>query len=406
MNDSQISIARVPDAAELRASYTHRFPGWTQSTITRLTGKAGAEEPPPRWLAGPRTKSAQVISQFFTATGVSLELLITHPMVGFVALPALWLFQVNALHNFQDVIAHHALHNELLKTTKSNYRLQVLISTLLLTQNFEQYFAEHIRGHHSRHTFTTERDPDSIFLVRLGFRPGQPLAKLQRRMRFAVLSPRFHALYLAARIKTNFITAAWHRKILAATYISSLAALAVVFPWWVFALAVVVPLVPLYHIAALLQLLSEHPWTITPEHVTSSQSYAERCWGRFFLEPLPPVGLNRIQRTVRWTVWAARVALIQLPSRFAVVVGDMPGHDLHHLHPNHDWTKTLWARQERIDTNTDPHGMKNREFANLAQALTFVLDNIANTPQTPQAAKSPSAPATYTIKTKVPLDSN
>jgi fatty acid desaturase len=350
-----------------------------QPIITLLTGKASVGEAVPRWLAGPRTKSIQVICQFLISTTAGLVLLTTHPLASAVALPLLWLVQVNALRNFQVVIAHHAVHNELLATKRSNYWLQVLVSALSLTQHFEQYTEDHVRGHHRLKIFTSERDPDAIFLAALGFRPGTPFVTLRRRMRFALLSPRFHAIFLTARIRTNFVTAPWHRKLVSAAYVGSLAALAVVFPWWAIVLALLVPLIPLYHIAAFLQLLSEHAWTMTPRSVATPKTYAERCWARFALEPLPPAGLKGARRVRQWTRWATRLVFVAIPSRFGVVVGDMPGHDLHHLYPVRDWTRTLWERQQRIDNDKDPRGMKNREFTSLSEVLTFVLQHIANT---------------------------
>ncbi|MRH93299.1 hypothetical protein GFY24_38790 [Nocardia sp. SYP-A9097] len=379
-NDKRLRLVQQrPNAAELRHSYTQRFPAWMQPAITILTGKAAVGESLPPWVASPRRKSIQVIIQWLLATAVGLWLLSTHPLTGVLALPLLWLVQVNALRNFQVVVAHHAVHNELLAKKKHNYRLQVLVSTLSLTQHFEEYFETHVRGHHNGKRFTTENDPDSIFLVKLGFRPGESLATLRRRMRLAVVSPRFHAVFFAARLRTNFVTAPWHRKLVAAAYVGLLAVPALLVPWWVFMLAVLMPLVPLYHVAAFLQLLSEHAWTITSQSPTRSE-YAERTWGRFFLEPLPEPDRAGFARITGWTHWALRVALIHLPSRFAVVIGDMVGHDLHHLHPAyHDWTTTLWTRQERIDTGNDPRGMSKREFTSLAEVLIHVLRRIADT---------------------------
>jgi hypothetical protein len=384
MPNHKLFIVRRPNAAELRADYSARFPKWIQWLITIGTGKAAVGEHPPRLLAGRRTKSALVVAQFTVTTALTLWLLNSHPLSGFLLLPITWLVQVNALRNMQVVIAHHAVHNELLKTKRRNYWLQVLVSTLSLTQHFEQYFDDHVKGHHSRKIFTTERDPDSVFLVKLGIKPGLPVCTLRDRVRSAPLSPRFHIAFLTARIRTNFITAPWHRKIVAALYVVVVAMPAFVLPWWVYLLGVVTPLVPLYHVAAFLQLLSEHAWTIQARPVASNAEYAQRCWGRFFLEPLPSTAARGTARFLSWMRWAARVVLVQVPSRFGVVIGDMPGHDLHHLYPaHHTWTRTLWDRQSRIDEDNDPRGMSRREFTSLAEVLDHVLHIIASTAETP-----------------------
>jgi hypothetical protein len=370
-------------AADLRADYAHRWPAWSQPFITCLSGKAAVNEPAPSWLAGPRTKAIQVVVQLLLVSATVLWLLNTVPLAGLLVLPAAWLLQVNALLKSQVVIAHHAVHGEVCKTKTGNYRIQVLVSALALVKHFEQHFADHVRGHHNRRLFTTERDPDAIFLKKLGLRPGESVDTLRRRTWLAPLSPHFHAVYLTARLRTNFITAPWHRRIVALIYVGLLVGVATVVPWWAFMLAILVPLIPLYQVASFVLLLSEHAWTLTSDSATSKQAYANRCWGRFFLEPLPAADEKGAARIASWVHWTLRTALVQLPCRIGVVIGDTPGHDHHHLYPaDHDWTKTLWTRQTRIDSGKDPQGMGTREFTCLRDALTFVLHHIASTGET------------------------
>ncbi|UOY03719.1 hypothetical protein [Blastococcus sp. PRF04-17] len=367
----------------IREEYAKRLPAFAQQFVTRFSGKAAAGQAAPKRVVPGGVNVALTLAQWPAAIAVGAATLMTHPVLGIVSLPPLWLASVNALRKDQAVLGHHAVHREIAETQQKNYAIQVVLSSASFVHNWEDYFEDHVRGHHSRKIFTTAADPDAAFLMQMGFRPGMSPRALWRQLRRTVASPRFHMIFLQARIRTNFVTAPWHRRLAAAAWLAGLAGAAVLMPAWVFVATVVIPLLPLYHVSGLLQFLSEHAWLTTENAAGSKEEYAARTWGRFCLEPLPASDLAGWAKVRGWARWAARMALVQLPTRYGVVMGDLPVHDLHHLFPaEHDWTRSLWVRQQRIDRG-ESQGMENREFYKLADAIDAVFDGMSRACQEP-----------------------
>lgn len=364
---------QVIPTQQLRQEYSDRLPALLQPLVTRFSGKAAPGEVPPRIRVGNLTYVLLTLLQWPAAVAVSTLALVNKPLIGALLLPFTWLISVNALRKAQVVVAHHAVHSEILGTRRANYVIQVLASAEAFVHNWEDYFQDHVRGHHSRKVFTTEVDPDAQLLIELGFTVGMSRELLWRRLLLTIVSPGFHLLIVGARMRTNFVTAPLHRQVVAAFWLAAIATFAVFVPWWVFVLTVVIPLFPLYHVSALLQFLSEHGWLRSSGPPESKADYASRCWGRFCLEPLPSQYLPPTLRLYAWWKWAVRMLLLQAPVRFGVLVGDMPVHDLHHLYPaEHDWVRGLWVRQRVIDSG-DEQGLAQREYYCLSGAINAVF---------------------------------
>src|SRR5262249_26848539 len=117
---------------------------------------------------------------------------------------------------------------------------------------------DHIKLHHSLH-LATLTDPDMQFLCALGFRPGMSRQALWRHLYWTLVSPRFHCLFLAMRLRVNFITAPWYRRLMSGLYALG-GGVGLMQGGWPVMVAWLVPLFPLYHIASLLQFVSEHRW--------------------------------------------------------------------------------------------------------------------------------------------------
>ncbi|MBP2705867.1 hypothetical protein JOL79_18820 [Microbispora sp. RL4-1S] len=361
-------------AGVLRAEYAERLPSVLQPLLTWITGKAAAGERPPRTVLPGALNTAASMAQWPLSVAATVALLMWNPVAGTLLLPLTWLLGVNALRRLQVVIGHHAVHQEISESSRVNYWIQVVASGESFVHNWEDYFEDHVRGHHSRKVFTTATDPDAELLLHLGFTPGMEERRLWRVLARTIIGPRFHFIFLKARVRTNFVTAPWHRRFVGAAWLGALALVGVLVPWQVFVLAVLVPMFPLYHVSALLQFVSEHAWLAGDRGpVRSSEEYAQRCWGRFSIEPLPARTLPPVARALGWTRWVLKTLLVQVPIRFGVLAGDLPVHDYHHLYPaDHDWTKAFWSRQNIIDHN-DARGMGEREFCNLAEAIGEVF---------------------------------
>src|SRR5207249_4374972 len=135
-----------------------------------------------------------------------------------------------------------------------------ILSTLWLIQPFDGYRRDHVTRHHGRH-FATLADPDVQLLVHLGFRPGMSRQALWRHLYLTLVSPRFHALMGWMRLQANFFTAPGYRRLMAGGYAAAVVAgLLLTQGWLPFVMAWVVPVFPLYHIAALQQFVTEHRW--------------------------------------------------------------------------------------------------------------------------------------------------
>lgn len=388
-----------PTVSAVRAEYSRRFPAWSQQWVTIVTGKALTGQQAPSWL--PPTWFVIVATLFqFPVTAATTLYLVSIDRLFLLLLPIAWLLSVNALRKSQVTLAHHAIHHELTDRDSRRPRpidtyVQTAASVISLSHNYWDYYLDHVEDHHSRKKFTTAHDPDAAFLLELGFRPGMSRSELWRKIWTTPISPAFHCKFITARVRTNLLYSRWAarsttfpvtfdrkaarlRCLGTILWILVLGATALTVPMWIFLLVVVVPLVPLYHVSALLQFVTEHGWLWTDEPPKSMADYASRTWGRFCIEPLPVHGAGGMRAVIQWIKWTGRFVFVQLPWRFAVLVGDLPAHDLHHLHASDkDWRRAIWNRQIRIDEGLDKHGMADREYGRFTDVANAVFGGLS-----------------------------
>lgn len=374
---------------QLRREYVERFPGWTQQLITLFAGKAAPGQKAPAWITPPLVNWFLTLIQLVAAVLGSIYAVRFLGWYAAAVLPVTWLATVNAIRKLQVTWSHHAVHKEVSGNKHIDKVVQVVSSAISLTSNYEDIFEDHIRNHHNRKVFTTVKDPDSRFLMYLGFRPGTPMAQLRRTLYRTPFSPRLHLPFITFRIRTNFITATWTRRIASTVWVAALVLLGVLMNGAEFTLAFLVPWLVLFHWAALFQTISEHPWMAFDGAPTSRGDYVSRCWARFCLEPLPARGLPAARSVLLWARWLARMLFIQTPARFGVLVSDLPAHDLHHVVPaDHAWHYAFWHRQAHIDDAHESR-MDQRELS-LTGAVEYVLAGIS---LSPLAASSPGGEA-------------
>jgi hypothetical protein len=171
-----------------------------------------------------------------------------------------WMLTVHAARKAQLVICHHAIHANMTGNKRCDRVLVEVLSTLLMFQNFGSYHQDHVTKHHGQ-KFATLEDPDMQFLLAIGFRPGMSRAALWRRLYWTMVSPRFHVLFLRFRLRMNYTAAPKYRRIMAGGYaVAMVTYLILTGVWLPGVVAWVVPIFPLYHVAALLQFVSEHRW--------------------------------------------------------------------------------------------------------------------------------------------------
>lgn len=152
------------------------------------------------------------------------------------------------------------------------------------------------------------------------------------------------------------------------------------------ALALWLPLTVLYQISALLQFVTEHVWLVGEAPGADARAYAERCHGRFCGERVP--GTDGTPSSVRlWMAWWGRTLFVHLPTRMAVLVGDLPALDWHHLvtalgHNAADWPQAIYERQRAID-NCLSTGMETRELWGIDAMVLHVLSCMSRAPTLP-----------------------
>lgn len=248
------SLPVLPFHKELVAHFTGYWPeGWR-----------------PHWR---RTSLWHLIMMGLSLVGgvLASSLIVLAPPVCWPLLAVSWMLTVHAARKGQVVINHHAVHTNVTGTKQYDHVLAEVVSTLLLIQDYKSYYRDHVQIHHGPNLATLE-DPDLQFLLALGFRPGMSREALWRRLYWTVWSPRFHGLFLWARLKANYLTAPRYRRLMAGSSTAAvLAGLALTGAWIPWVIAWVVPIFPLYHVAALLQFICEHKW-LQVQELTPSQA--------------------------------------------------------------------------------------------------------------------------------------
>ncbi|MBV6509621.1 MAG: hypothetical protein JJLCMIEE_02716 [Acidimicrobiales bacterium] len=241
-----------------------------------------------------------------------------------------------------------------------------------LAINEKQYLVDHMKHHDPKH-FGRGDDPDAQFLGELGFNATKTEAELMSVLRRTAFSPRFHWVFLKARIKSNVVTPSWGRRAVGIAWMAiivSLLTMMSVAAWLV--LVVGVGIVG-YQLSSLLQFTSEHRWLAeVPEGARRSSALSH---GRFCGEAPPSSG-----GVVPWARWLARMTFLHLPVRLAVLPGSLPAHDAHHVAPRHvdpNWRRANYVRSELIALGKDK-GMGAREVWGLGPAIRVVFADMAS----------------------------
>lgn len=292
-------------------------------------------------------------------------------MFAFLTIPTLWLLVVGLLRKMQVTHLHHAIHNRLFSRTFLNKLYVIVVPSLLLIQNGNEYRREHLQ-HHNINFFTTRNDADASFLALLGFLPGRSRQELWINLWMTIFSPIFHFLFLRARLG-SLLRSKFLILTISLVVLSMHATLVGIYGWKLYLLAVAFPMFFLYHISALLQFLTEHAWNVAGNSIKDWSEYTARCWGRFCGERYPKYQTNggsilsaRLKHMSLATLWALRMIFIHTPFRVSCLVSDLPAHDWHHLAHTvgqnaGDWRNSLYLRETAI-ANGDHIGFSKREL--------------------------------------------
>jgi len=294
----------------------------------------------------------------------------------------LTLVTVGRLRSQQVLYAHYAIHSAFSHNRWLNELVQTLALIIPLAANPQDYAQGHIKGHHKKKTFTTLQDPDAAFLYKLGFKPGMTKNALWKRFWITLVSPKFHATFLKNRFVSVFITSKPKFKLIAFSW--SLILLTIC--WFMGPKAslftVILPVTLFYQASSLVQFLTEHKWGITENGPSSDQDYADRCTGRFCGEKFPESRKNAAMTYAVRFIWLTKMVFIHVPTRIAILVGDMPVHDAHHLsgylkNNPYRWHDAIFVREASIQAG-DKYGMASRENWGLKGCINWVFDGYSS----------------------------
>lgn len=375
-------------ARTMRASLDRAFPRWSQPLWTWLTGLAlSGQEPVVRW-----TPRGHLVLQLLILLAATVAAGWVAELGGWawLAYPPLVLVATGALRALYIVTGHFAAHGSFSDHETGNAIVGELASTLTLTLDHETYERHHAVFHHSKRLGTPE-DPDTKLVGGLGFVPGVALEVLRRRLAWTLISPRFHASFTWGRLAANLRdTRGWRR--LSAWGLHGLIlglgfgaghGWGLVFGW-------LIPLVPLYNASALLQFISEHRWfRVRAAEESAREHQAKLTFGRFLGDPAPEGGAEA------WAMWWLRLAFLHLPARVAVLVGDLPQHDLHHLRPRGEWANAAYTRRDVAAEMADrwPRGEEDEISGSIFRMADEVLRGLAaQSPLTEEEAERLAKP--------------
>ncbi len=397
-----------------REEMSRRMPGWLQRPLTLLTGKPHQGQQPvfqSTWLFHLMTALAKLLAGPLLAAALvalcyAMPLLLLLPYV-WLALALAWLITVAGARACLVTVTHQVIHGQFSGSPRLDAWIADLLGSLLLLQNREAYEKDHRGTHHLFRFMATGSDPDAAFLRLLGFLPGMTKFQLWRQLWKTTFSPfHFHGRFLKARLGANFWSpeTPLSRRLLALGLHGAmfLAVVAWCAAWWtllpaiVFAVAWLLPLTALYQSAALWQFVCEHYWE-TDRQPRDSDVFsgskkailAKLTNGRFMADPLPPEEATGLAWAWSWSWWWARLLLVHLPCRLAVVCTDLPSHDWHHRHESSpEWVDGIYARQRDVEAGCPGWECPYTEVWGLGNAIDRVFEAMAGM----QSAATPDKP--------------
>ncbi|ETX00914.1 fatty acid desaturase [Candidatus Entotheonella palauensis] len=351
-----------------------------------------------KWPTGYRPRWKRRAGWHLTAMLLSLgggmaasHVLILGPPAFWPLVVLSWMITVHGARKGQLVINHYGVHGKL--TGRKGYdRLIVeVVSTLLVTQDYRSYYRDHIKTHHHPQQLATAEDPDMQFLLALGFRPGMSRRALWQCLYTTIISPRFHYLFIRERLTTNFMSAPGYRRLMAGLHAAAVSSLLFYTgSWALWVAAWGIPLLPLYHIAALLQFVSEHRWG--RDHPVSTHKHTDHLtFGRFAGDSLPARDLSMRDKMATWSRWTLRLLFLHIPTRLCVLPGDLAQHDWHHRHPGGDWSNAGYERQRDLDAGCPGWHETYEEIWGLDRAIQTVFDSMARSRSLPATSAQSGA---------------
>ena len=297
-------------------------------------------------------------------------------------------------------ICHQGVHDNLSGDSTRDRVVVEAVSTVLVVHDHGGYRADHHDVHHPY--LGTDDDSDRLFTIEvMKIEPGASVADNRKRFISALLSPRVHALFLASRLKANFIACPPYRRLLSVAWLAVVLLVLVVSQKWVaFAVGFVLPMTLLYQMSAMCQFATEHFWVRrrSPGQ-TAKEHYRSMLLNRHLGDPLPEAGLRGLKWCSDWMTWWARLVLYHVPVRLGVLAADLPVHGSHHLWPlERRWTNAIYTYRELAD---QAGLLPNEVVGGYGQILGSVLESFHEAG--PGTSNNPESPMRRTRRRRSPV---
>lgn len=361
-----------------RASY-RVFPIWTSRFWTWLTGKPDCGEKAILKLT-PFAYAVWAVLTYVAGLALATGAGRLHGAWCITALFLGWVLAVNGARRMVSTVAHQCIHRRFTGNIGVDMAVANCMAILTLTQSAKHYHDEHFRRHHHHAIFSSLHDPAGEFLLRAGFRPGLSIRSLWVRLFVAMISPRFHGIFLWSRLRSLFLGLSWKARCVGIILWSAIFAAALGSqPTSAGIFAIIVPVTVIYQNSVLLEFISEHAWFAAPKDLTQPKYiHATHSWGRFCGRRTPQRGAkSRLTFSIDWMIWSLEHLFYHLPTRLVILPGDLSQHDFHHRNPaTLQWTEAAFARENDI-ANGDTRWPPYQEFWGLHTAIFHVFDGIS-----------------------------
>lgn len=270
------SEPRLSDS-DIRLSMKKDLPNWIQPFLTQVTAKPYPGQKP--WK---RTAMNHLVSAVMSSVvGVIISSFgIAHSGQGLVLVPLGWIFTVHGTRKLRLTMAHACAHVAVSGNPKIDFAIGEAISILTMVGNFQKYKQRHVKTHHSKNLLKPGDETYKYLVENLGFPLGMPREKLWKHLWKTIVSPRFYAHQLVARLKSSFLSNSFVHNAVSLTFWSSILAL-VTFTktWLIFIVAWAIPMTIFFEISSLLRQCVEHRWPIPATEKRSKQAiHSSHLW--------------------------------------------------------------------------------------------------------------------------------
>lgn len=314
-----------------------------QALITEATGKAYKGQLPLfKWSW--RGRLALWLITLAGSIAVSALLARSAPWF-WIFLPHSIALTIGSFRAAQTVWTHHAAHNNIARQKGTDRFIGDGAALLAMNGTFENYKSTHAKHHAD---VGGENDPDMQLLVKWGWKAGLTEKEYWIFMWTLVLNPMFHLRFLESRLRLNFFTGSWTRRLVFFAYFASHILITVDLGWAWF-VAWWLPVTLGFQINTVMAIMGLHTWIAHDDKDWLSRQMAVTpAW--YFGEKPPSHREGDIQ-AMAWSVWLVRMAVWHLPSRILWAPGDLPNHFAHHENTKSDWPNSAYVAQSLAETN-------------------------------------------------------